>query len=245
MSQPYLSVVIPAYNEALRIGKSLESIRRHFSGKPYEIELIVVDDGSTDAMPPLLDNARGAWPVVRVLRNPANQGKGYSVRRGVLEARGRLVLFTDADLSTPIEEVDRLMAALESSGADVVIGSRGLDRTRIGVHQPWWREIGGMVFNRIVQFMTRLKLRDTQCGFKLFRTETARKVFQAQRVMGFGFDPEILFLVQRMGRSIVEMPVEWNNDPASKVRIVRDTSRMFWELVLLRWRAWRGEYPKS
>ncbi len=245
MSQPFLSIVIPAYNEALRIGESLESIRRHFAGKSYEIELIVVDDGSTDAMPALLDRVQRDGAAIRVLRNPRNRGKGYSVRRGVLEAQGRYILFTDADLSAPIEEADRLLAALESSDADVVVGSRALDRSRIGVHQPWWREVGGIVFNRIVQLLTGLKLRDTQCGFKIFRAEPARKAFTAQRVVGFGFDPEILFLIQRRGGRILEMPVKWNNDPATKVRILRDSTRMFWELVMLRWRVGRRDDPGS
>lgn len=232
----YLSIVIPAYNEARRIEKSLEKIRQHLDSHAFLSEIIVVDDGSTDETPHRLADAAAQWGALRILRNEPNRGKGYSVRRGVLEARGKYVLFTDADLSTPIEEVDRLLEVLESLEADVVVGSRALNRNMIGVHQPRFRELSGRLFNLFVRLFTGLSLSDTQCGFKLFRSETTQRAFQLQSVDGFGFDPEVLFLIKRLGGRIIEVPVRWNNDPATKVRFLRDSSVMFWDLVRLRWR---------
>ncbi len=250
MTQPFLSVVIPAYNEARRIKAPLEALRRYAGSKDFSLELIIVDDGSTDSMPALLEEMRPGWPGLRILRNQPNRGKGYSVRRGFLEAQGVYVLFTDADFSTPIEEADRLISLLESARADAAIGSRALQRNLIGVRQRWVREFGGRFFNLLVRLFTGLKIHDTQCGFKLFRRETTRFAFELQRVDGFGFDPEILFLIQRFGGKILEVPVRWNNDPATKVRFLRDSSRMLLELAVLRWRAFTGKYdsvrgPKS
>jgi dolichyl-phosphate beta-glucosyltransferase len=245
MPEPYLTVVIPAYNEALRIPKSLESIQSHFANKPFPVELIVVDDGSTDGMPSLLPHATAGWPMVRALRNEPNRGKGFSVRRGVLEARGQYVLFTDADLSAPIQEADKLLHLLETTGADAAVGSRALDRSKIGIHQSRFRELSGIAFNLLVRLLTGLKIRDTQCGLKVFRRATTRRAFELQRANGFGFDPELLFLIERSGGRILEQPVDWNHDPATKVRFLRDSTRMLWELVTLRWYAWAGCYPKE
>lgn len=242
MGEPFLSIVIPAYNEAKRIPKTLEVLRRYAQTRTFTLETIVVDDGSTDSMPAFLEAARSGWPQLRVLRHEPTRGKGFSVRRGFLEARGKCVLFTDADLSTPIEETDRMLSLLADARADAVIGSRALRRELIGVRQRRLRELGGRFFNLIVRLMTGLKIHDTQCGFKLFRCETTRFAFERQRVEGFGFDPEILFLLQRAGRRIIETPVRWDNDPATTVRFARDSARMLIELGLLRWRAWRGRY---
>ncbi|MGH9404531.1 MAG: dolichyl-phosphate beta-glucosyltransferase [Terriglobia bacterium] len=241
-SKPFLSIVIPAYNEARRIPSSLESVSRFISSRNFPVEVIVVDDGSSDAMPALLTEAAARWPGLRVLRNESNRGKGYSVRRGFLEARGVFVLLADADLSTQIEEADRLLSELETSQADAAIGSRALRRDLIGVHQPLLREWGGRFFNVLVRALTGLDLRDTQCGFKLFRGETARRAFELQRAQGFGFDPEVLFLIQRSGGKILEVPVHWNDDPDTRVRFARDSARMMGELVALRWRALTGKY---
>ena len=238
MNEPFLSLVIPAYNEAARIGGTLEKIRSYVKSKPFVSEVILVDDGSTDAT---LD-AVGGFPEVQVLRNDRNHGKGYTVRHGVLEARGRFILFTDADLSSPIEEADKLLSALETSEADAAVGSRALQRELIGVHQPWFREFAGRFFNLLVRMLTGLKLHDTQCGFKLFRRDTTRRAFELQHVEGFGFDPELLFLIERQGGKLIEVPVRWNDNPATKVRFLRDSTRMFLDLVRLRWRARRGEY---
>lgn len=242
MPQPFLSVVIPAYNEAGRIGPSLEAVRRYAGSAHFTMEIIVVDDGSRDGTPILLSQFLEAWPELSVLRNPSNCGKGSSVRRGALSARGSYILITDADLSTPITEADRLIRIIETSGADVVAGSRALDRSLTRIRQPLYREYAGRCFNLLVRMVTGLPIHDTQCGFKLFRNATARRAFELQRVAGFGFDPEVLFLIRRMGGKIVEVPVRWDNNPATRVRFVRDSSRMLAELILLRWRAWRGGY---
>ena len=242
MPPPFLSVVIPAYNEALRLGSTLEKVREFVDSRNYAVELIVVDDGSTDQTPAILDEFQRRHAPLRVLRNEPNRGKGFSVRRGVLEARGEFVLFTDSDLSAPIEETNKLLAALESTGADAAVGSRALKRRLIGVRQPWHREFAGRCFNLLVRAFTGLKIRDTQCGLKLFRRATTRRAFEMQLIERFGFDPELLFLIERLGGKIVEVPVRWNDNPATKVRFLRDATRMFLDLVVIRWRALTGKY---
>lgn len=242
MSEPFLSIVIPAYNEVQRLGRSLEKIRHYLGSKPFNSEIIVVDDGSTDAQGEVLGDARRGCPSLRVIRNERNRGKGFSVRRGVLEAQGELVLFTDADLSAPIEEADKLLAELKLSQADAAVGSRALERQLVGIHQPAFREYGGRLFNLLVRLATGLKVRDTQCGLKLFRRATTRHAFELQRVEGFGFDPELLFLVERLGGKVVEVPVRWDNDPATKVHVVRDAARACLDLAALRWRWATGKY---
>lgn len=242
MSAPQLSVVIPAYNEALRIGGTLEKVRQYLETRGYACELIVVDDGSRDDLPDILADYCDHHPETRVLRNEPNRGKGYSVRRGVLEARGEFVLFTDADLSAPIEETNKLLAAIVREQADAAVGSRALDRRLIGVRQPWRRETAGRVFNVLVRMFTGLRIQDTQCGLKLFRRETTRRAFELQTVEGFGFDPELLFLIEHLGGKIVEVPVRWNDNPATKVHFLRDSLRMFLDLVVLRWRAFTGTF---
>jgi len=239
MPEPFLSIVIPAYNEASRIGGTLEQVARYAASKPFPVELIVVDDGSSD---PTLEIV-AKFPAVRVVRNDRNRGKGFTVRHGVLESRGQLILFSDADLSTPIEEADKLIAALGKTRADAAIGSRALQRELIGVHQPFFREAAGRGFNLLVRLFTGLKLRDTQCGFKLFRRESTRRAFELQRAVGFGFDPELLFLIERLGGKIIEVPVRWNDNPATKIRFLRDSTHMFLDLLRIRWRAWTGQYP--
>ncbi|MGO8813304.1 MAG: dolichyl-phosphate beta-glucosyltransferase [Terriglobia bacterium] len=238
MPEPFLSIVIPAYNEAGRISDSLEAIQKYVLRKEFPVETIVVDDGSTDDTVGIAS----AYPEVRVLRNKGNRGKGFSVRHGVLEAQGELILFTDADLSAPIEEADKLLAALESSHADAVVGSRALERKLIGTHQSPFREWGGRFFNLLVRIATGLDIHDTQCGFKLFRRSTTRLAFERQRVERFGFDPEILFLIERGGGKVVEVPVRWNHNPATKVHYLRDSLHMSLDLVILRWRALTGQY---
>lgn len=245
MTQPLLSVIIPAYNEAGRIGPSLAAIQRYAASKDFPIEVIVVDDGSKDVMPALLREISAEWPALRVLRHEPRRGKGYSVRAGALASQGQYILLTDADLSTPIEEADGLLSLMESSSADAVAGSRALNRKLTEVRQPWVRDRAGRLFNLLVRLFTGLRMRDTQCGFKLFRRETTRRAFELQRVEGFGFDPEILFLIKRLGGKILEAPVRWNNDPATRVRFLRDSTRMLADLALLRCRAWTGYYPRT
>lgn len=242
MSEPYLSIVIPAYNEALRIGSTLEKVRAYLETRNYPCELVLVDDGSRDETPEILQGFQERYAKAHILRNEPNRGKGFTVRRGMLEARGEFVLFTDADLSAPIEENNKLLAALETSGADAAVGSRALDRRLIGVHQPWRREMAGRIFNLLVRLFTGLRIRDTQCGLKLFRRATTRRAFEWQRVTGFGFDPEVLFLIERLGGKILEVPVRWNDNPATKVHFLRDSTRMFLDLIRLRGRALAGRY---
>jgi dolichyl-phosphate beta-glucosyltransferase len=238
MCEPFLSIVVPAYNEAGRIRDTLERLCHFKKSQPYSIELMVVDDGSTDQTVETV----AEFSDVRLVRNDRNHGKGFTVRHGVLEARGEFVLFTDADLSTPIEEVDKLLSALQTSGADAAVGSRALNRELIGIHQPWFRDMAGRFFNVLVRVFTGLKLHDTQCGFKLFKRSSTRRAFERMRVEGFGFDPELLFLIERGGGRLVEVPVRWNDSPATKVRFLRDSTRMFLDLIALRWRAFTGEY---
>jgi glycosyltransferase involved in cell wall biosynthesis len=241
-SAPFLSIVIPAFDEALRIGRSLDRIRQYLSGR-FHAEVIAVDDGSTDHTARVVAQAAQDWPALRLLVNERNRGKGFSVRRGVLQARGHYVLFTDSDLSAPIDQADVLITALESTGADAAVGSRALRRDLIGVHQPLIRQAGGIFFNWTVRLLTGLKLRDTQCGLKLFRRETTRWAFEQMRGERFGFDPELLFLIQRGGGRVLEIPVRWDNDPATRFSVLRDTFQSFREVLAVRWRAWLGQYP--
>jgi glycosyltransferase involved in cell wall biosynthesis len=238
MPEPFLSIVVPAYNEARRIRDTLERLCCFKESEPFPIELIVVDDGSTDqTVETVLE-----FPAIRLVRNDRNHGKGFTVRHGVLEARGEFILFTDADLSTPIEEVDKLISALQSSGADAAVGSRALERELIGIHQPWFRDMAGRSFNLLVRVFTGLRLHDTQCGFKLFKRSSTRRAFEMMRVEGFGFDPELLFLIERQGGRVVEVPVRWNDNPATRVRFLRDSARMFFDLIAIRWRSFLGRY---
>jgi glycosyltransferase involved in cell wall biosynthesis len=245
MPQPFLSIVIPAYNEVRRIGNTIEKIMRYSESGRRAAEVVLVDDGSTDSTPELLEDFLKRWPAIRILRNEPNRGKGFSVRRGVLEAQGEFVLFTDADLSAPIEEADKLLDAMESLHADAAVGSRAINRQLIRVHQPRFREISGRVFNLCVRLATGLKIHDTQCGFKVFRRSSTRRAFEMLRVDGFGFDPELLFLIERLGGKVVEIPVQWDDNPATKVRFLRDAPKMFFDLVSLRWRLATGKYSLS
>lgn len=243
---PQLTIVIPAFNEEARLPRALERIREYFANRPgglEEIEVLVVDDGSTDATPRIAREWAESLPEWRLVSNGQNRGKGYSVRHGMLEARGRIALFTDADLSSPIEECEKLLAAI-GAGNDFAIGSRAIDRSLIAVRQARYRELAGILFNKFVRFFTGLPFHDTQCGFKAFLREPSHVVFEQQRIEGFGFDPEILFLAKRHGLHGVEVPVRWAHDPATKVHVLRDSVRMFGELVIIRWNALVGRYPR-
>jgi glycosyltransferase involved in cell wall biosynthesis len=235
--------VIPAFNEERRLPKALEHIHAYLTSRQLRAEVIVVDDGSTDGTAKLVERVRQEYPEVRLSSNDRNRGKGFSVRRGMLEARGEIALFTDADLSAPIEEADKLLAVLHESGGDAAIGSRAVDRSLIMVHQSHFREFIGIVFNRFVRWITGVSFADTQCGFKAFRREPARIIFEQQRIEGFGFDPEVLFLAQRHGLVVVEIPVHWVNDPASKIHVFSDSVRMFVALFAVRWNGFLGRYP--
>ena len=244
---PELSIIIPAYNEESRLSRGLAKIRDYLAARNLasgQAEIIVVDDGSSDRTAGIAEEWSRQLPSLRLVSNGENRGKGYSVRYGMLEARGRVALFTDADLSAPIEEADKLLAAI-GAGNDVAIGSRAVNRALIFGHQSRWREIAGMIFNGFVRLFTGLPFQDTQCGFKAFVREPSRIVFQQQRIDGFGFDPEILFLAERHGLRTVEIPVRWAHDPATKVHVIRDSLLMFLDLVLIRWNWLTGRYPKQ
>jgi dolichyl-phosphate beta-glucosyltransferase len=240
---PELSIVIPSFNEELRLPVTLADISAYVRASKRETEVIVVDDGSTDRTADVANSFRGEIQRLRVIANDRNRGKGYSVRHGMLEARGRVVLFTDADLSAPIDEADKLLAALADH--DVAIGSRALDRSLISVHQSAFREYAGMIFNFIVRAILRLPFVDTQCGFKAFRRDRCRVIFQQQRIERFGFDPELLYLARHHGLSAVEIPVRWAHSPATKVSMWRDSIQMFLDVFIIRWNAVRGRYPRS
>lgn len=240
-SRPELSVVIPAFNEEARLPRSLTHIREYLLRAHPSSEIIVVDDGSTDRTVEAVRSLQKETPELRLLLNERNRGKGYSVRKGILAARGEIALFTDADLSAPIEEAEKLFAALRS--ADVAIGSRALDRSLIQVHESRSREFAGILFNLMVRIATGLPFKDTQCGFKALRIDRARMIFEQQTIEGFGFDPEILFLAKRRGLRTVEVPVVWAHDPRTKVHMTRDSLQMFAALWQIRWNAMRGRYP--
>ena len=243
---PELSVVIPAFNEEKRLPRTLTRIREYFLSRPHganDVEIIVVDDGSVDSTAKIAEEWARQFPGSRLVSNGRNRGKGYSVRHGMLEARGRVALFTDADLSSPIEESEKLLAAI-AAGSVVAIGSRALDRSLIEVHQSAFREVAGIIFNGFVRLFTGLPFHDTQCGFKAFVVEPSRIVFDQQRIERFGFDPEVLFLAKRHGLRSVEVPVRWAHDPATKVHVLSDSLHMFGALVYIRWNWLLGRYPK-
>ena len=237
-----LSIVIPAYNEERRLPPTLEKINAWIAQKGIVTEVLVVDDGSTDGTAQLVENYKSSFACIRLLSNGRNFGKGYSVRHGMREARGRIGLFTDADLSAPIEEADKLLAALDT--ADVAFGSRALDRRLISVHQSRLRELAGILFNKIVQLVLWIPFVDTQCGFKAFRMERARILFEQQRIERFGFDPELLYLARHHGLRAVEIPVRWAHHPETKVNVYLDSVRMLLELLAIRWNSLCGRYPR-
>jgi dolichyl-phosphate beta-glucosyltransferase len=231
---PHLSVIIPAYNEEQRLGESLPRIFEHLASQPYTWEVVVVDDGSSDATREVAQQLGEGYPC-RVLRNEPNRGKGYSIRRGMLEAKGAFRLFSDADLSTPIEELDKFWQHVDA-GYDVVIGSRALEQSDLVVRQAFYREWMGRVFNLLVRTMLVGGIHDTQCGFKLFSARAAETIFPKQTLSGFAFDVELMVLARKHGFKIKEAPVRWINSPASKVSAWRDSTRMFLDLLRLRLR---------
>jgi dolichyl-phosphate beta-glucosyltransferase len=241
---PDLSIVIPAFNEEQRLPKTLQNIFAYLEHRPFRAEVLVVDDGSTDGTADVVHRFEIAHPELRLLSNGGNRGKGFSVRHGILESAGDVTLFTDADLSTPIEEADKLLAVIRNQGYDGAIGSRAVDRSLIEVHQSMLREQAGIFFNRLVRWIMGINFSDTQCGFKAFRRERAHIIFMQQRIERFGFDPEILFLAVRNGLRVAEVPVRWSHDAGTKVNVAADGIRMFVELLVIRWNSLRGFYPR-
>lgn len=241
---PDISIVIPAFEESERIGNSLRKIIEYVAGQSLRFEIIVVDDGSgddTSAVAERILSAQTACPH-RVIRYEQNRGKGYAVRTGLSAASGDIAIFTDADLSTPIDELPKLVRPIQADEFDITFGSRALDRSLIGTHQPWRREQGGKVFNLVVRLLTGMPFWDTQCGFKAFRMAKFRPLLEVMKIDRFGFDVEFLFVARHNGLRLKEIPVRWNNDERSKVSVLRDSVRMFNEVRQIRENARRGLY---
>lgn len=242
-----LSIIIPAYNEAARLGDSLRTVFEYLNTHVADSEVIVVDDGSSDATAEVAEESFALAGKVgaRMIRINPNRGKGHAVRTGLLAARAPVALFTDADLSTPITEVPKLVNPIERGELDLTFGSRALDRSLIGVHQPWRREQGGRVFNLIVRLATGLPFWDTQCGFKAFRMNVCRPLVEAATIDRFGFDVELIYLAYLAELSLREIPVRWNHVEGSKLEVARDSWRMFNEVRLIRRQARRGVYDAA
>jgi dolichyl-phosphate beta-glucosyltransferase len=246
---PTCSIVIPAYNESARIDRTLREVADCVREEGWKAEVLVVNDGSTDnTARQVLDFAHayaqtypGTGLEIKVVENPGNKGKGYSVRNGLLKAQGEIVMFTDADLSAPIREADRLFAAI-SAGADIAIGSRWLEKDRQTHRQPLYRQFFGRCFNLFTRIVMGLSFRDTQCGFKAFTRAAAQTVFQLQTIEGWGFDPEILFIATKRGMRIEEVSVSWGHDERTRMSYLRDGLQMLREMGQIRWNALRGKY---
>jgi glycosyltransferase involved in cell wall biosynthesis len=249
-----ISIIIPAFNEQVRLPDTLQRIGQYLLDSDWDFhEILVVDDGSTDGTFDAATAFANGKPNIRVLSNPGNRGKGYSVRHGMLEARGAWRLFSDADLSTPIEELEKLWCAVANGGTqscasgnargndEIAIGSRAVDRSLIGVHQPGYRETMGRFFNVVMRAVTGLPISDTQCGFKLFRADVAEQIFSRQTLERFGFDAEVLYIAFRRGYGIAEVPVRWNHVEGSKVGMLNGL-HAFGELVEIRLNTLRGRY---
>ncbi|MGB7587040.1 MAG: dolichyl-phosphate beta-glucosyltransferase [Terriglobales bacterium] len=241
MSSPTYSIVLPAYNESERIAATIESISAFAARRGWQAEIIIVDDGSTDNMAEVVRGSAATRPGVRLLQNPGNRGKGYSVRHGMLEAQGDVLLFSDADLSSPIEEAEKLFAAI-AAGADVAIGSRWL-KTELQVRrQPLHRQFLGRVFNMALRLILGLQFSDTQCGFKAFTGSAAHALFPLQKIERWGFDPELLYLASRLHLRVEEVPVAWAHREGTRINPLRDGLRMFAEMIQIRWNAMTGKY---
>jgi len=238
----YLSVVIPAHDEGDRIGPTLERVLEYLGRQDYAFEIIVVDDVSQDETAEVVARFQRRDGRLRLVQRTANPGKGAAVQAGMLVAHGRRVLFSDADLSTPIEESEKLLVAIEREGYDAAIGSRGLPQSDLRVRQPWYREAMGRTFNLMVRAVAVHGIKDTQCGFKLFRGEVVQDLFRRQTIMGFAFDVEILFLALKRGLRVKEVPVTWINSPRSKVDPIRDSLRMMRDMVGIRIKSLLGLY---
>jgi dolichyl-phosphate beta-glucosyltransferase len=242
--RPNYSIIIPAYNESARVGDTLQRVLAHVADRGWDAEIIAVDDGSRDDTAEIIRSYARKDGRLRLVENPGNRGKGYSVRNGMLHGRGEILLFSDADLSSPIEEADKLFAAI-ADGADIAIGSRWLRRDLQTQPQPFHRQIFGRVFNLMLRLSLGLHFKDTQCGFKAFTNRAARKVFPLQTIERWGFDPELLYLARRLGLKVVEVPVEWAHREGTRINPLRDGTRMFVEMLKIRWNGLTGKYDRG
>ncbi|MGA9998381.1 MAG: dolichyl-phosphate beta-glucosyltransferase [Pyrinomonadaceae bacterium] len=242
-----LSIIIPAYNESARLGQTLVDVFDYLNKDVPESELVVVDDGSSDNTAEIAEQhfSHARRVSARLIRVQPNRGKGHAVRAGLLAARGRVALFTDADLSTPITETPKLVAPIERGEYDLTFGSRALNRSLIGVHQPWRREQGGRIINLVVRLATHLPFWDTQCGFKAFRMSVCRPVIEAAAIERFGFDVEYLYVAHLAGLRLKEIPVRWDHNEGSKLSVWRDTPRLLDEVRTVRAGVGRGSYDKA
>ena len=244
MGHPQLSIVIPAYNESSRIEHTLERVLSCVSAQNWDAEVLVVDDGSKDDTAAIVERWMGVHPRLSLVKNPGNRGKGYSVRNGLLQAAGDVVMFTDADLSAPMEEAELLLKAL-ADGADVAIGSRWMDRTRQTIHQPLYRQVFGRCFNWITRTVMGLPFKDTQCGFKAFKRPAAQVIFRLQRIERWGFDPEILFIARKLKYAVREVPVTWGHDERSRMSYLKDGMKMLEEMAVIRVNSLAGRYDAA
>ena len=235
------SIVIPAYNEALRLEATLDRVLEYVYSQKWNAEILVVNDGSRDATRDIILRYAATHPMLQLVDNPGNRGKGFSVRNGVLHSKGEFVVFTDADMASPIEESVKLLTALEQ-GADVAIGSRWLDPSLQTRKQPFYRRALGRIFNLALRLILGMNFKDTQCGFKAFRRPAAQVVFPMQIIERWGFDPEIIFLAQRLGFRVDEVAVKWAHQENTKISPIKDGLRMFSELLVIRWYALIGKY---
>jgi dolichyl-phosphate beta-glucosyltransferase len=235
------SIVIPAYNEGARLGATLEKVLAYMRSQGWNAEVIVVNDGSRDNTAEMVRGFAERNALVRLVENPGNRGKGYAVRNGMLNSRGEIVVFSDADLSSPIEEMPKLLAAL-ASGADVAIGSRWLQAELQTRRQSLHRQLFGRVFNLLLRIILGLRFKDTQCGFKAFTRRAAQAIFPLQRIERWGFDPEILFLARKFGFRVEEVAVLWGHSGDTRIHPVVDGARMFWEMLRIRWYDLTGKY---
>jgi len=238
---PTYSIVLPAFNESERIAATIENIFTFAAKKSWQTEIIVVNDGSTDDTVEVVRRCAATRPGLRLLQNPGNRGKGYSVRHGMLQAQGEILLFSDADLSSPIAEAEKLFAAI-AAGADIAIGSRWLKTELQLRRQPLYRQIYGRIFNLALHLILGLQFKDTQCGFKAFTRRAAHALFPLQKIERWGFDPELLYLAKRLHLRVEEVPVAWAHREGTRINPLRDGMRMFVEMLQIRWNGLRGDY---
>ena len=244
MPAPTYSIVLPAYNESERIASTIEKILAHANQHAWKAEIIVVNDGSRDDTAQIVRQYASKNSMLQLIENPGNRGKGFSVKNGMLHANGEILLFSDADLSSPIAEADKLFAAI-CDGAQVAIGSRWL-KTELQIQrQPFYRQIFGRIFNLALHVVLGLNFKDTQCGFKAFTRSAAMKLFPAQKIERWGFDPELLYLAKRFSLQVAEVPVAWSHREGTRINPLRDGIRMLGEMFLIRWNALTGKYSAA